>query len=101
MYIDYMKWSIANARKRFSELLSSAVEEPQAIYNRDRLVGAVVDPETLAEFQAWRAKRKGASLGKAFAELRRISAEERYEPVWPERRNRENPFVNALDELSD
>jgi hypothetical protein len=97
----YMKWSIVTARKHLAELLRKSVEEPQAIYNRDRLVGAVVDPDTFAEFEAWRAKQGRTSLGRAFGEFRKMCDEEGYELEVPERQNRENAFVQSLDELPE
>jgi hypothetical protein len=51
MYI--MKWTVAQARESFADLLQSAQQEPQSIFNRDRFVAAVIDAETFAAFQAW------------------------------------------------
>jgi hypothetical protein len=101
MYYMYMKWSIVEARKRLADLLRSAEEEPQPIYNRGRLVGAVVDPRTFAAFEAWRRRQERPTLGEAFSQLRKLCADEQYEPVVPQRRDRENPFLKVLDELSD
>ena len=38
-----MSWSIAQAKQRFSELLRQAAEAPQLIFNRERMVAAVID----------------------------------------------------------
>jgi len=95
-----MDWKIAEAKQSFSELVKAAEDEPQWIYNRDKLVAAVVPAEILKEFLDWRRQHKGRTLGEAFAELRRICEEEDYSLEIPPRQERPNPFSDALDELS-
>jgi len=95
-----MNWNIADAKQKFSELIRAAEDEPQWIYNRDKLVAAVIPAATLQEFLAWRSEAERPSLGEAFAELRRICEEEEYTFELPPRQERPNPFPNALDELS-
>lgn len=87
------KWNIADAKRHFSELIRSAASEPQLIYNRDRLVAAVVNPTTLEEFQRWQAAHR-LSVAERFAEYRALAAEEGYELEIPERRDRANPFAD-------
>jgi prevent-host-death family protein len=94
-----MKWSIAKARQRLSELIKSSEQEPQPIFRRGRLVAAVVDARTFEEFDHWRKKQK--RLGDAFKELRHIEQKEGYELVLPSRVDRENPFARSLNGLSD
>ncbi len=94
-----MKWSIAKARQRLSELIKSSEQMPQPIFKRGKLVAAVVDAQTFEEFNQWRQKQK--RLGDAFKELRRIEEEEGYELVSPSRIDRENSFVRSLNGLSD
>jgi hypothetical protein len=86
------RWNVADAKRRFSEVMRLAVSEPQLIYNRERLVAAVVDPEMLEEFRRWRVLR-GRSVAERFAEYRVLAAEEEYELEIPERRDRDNPFA--------
>lgn len=95
-----MNWKIADAKQKFSELIRAAEDEPQWIYNRDKLVAAVIPAEVLQEFLAWRNERERLSLGEAFDELRRICEEEDYTFEIPPRPERPNPFADALDELS-
>lgn len=95
-----MDWKIAEAKQSFSELVKAAEDEPQWIYNRDKLVAAVVPAETLKEFLDWRHQKERRTLGDAFAELRRICGEEDYTLEIPPRQERPNPFPDALDELS-
>lgn len=95
-----MNWNIAEAKQKFSELVRAAEDEPQWIYNRDKLVAAVVPAEELQEFLAWRSEKGLPSLGDAFAELRRICADEGYTLDIPPRQARPNPFLDALDEFS-
>jgi len=95
-----MKWSIARARQGFSELLRKAATTPQSIYNRERLVAAVVDSKTFEEYLAWRSQKDKASLADAFTELRRILEEEKHTVPTAPRQDRDNAFAKALDELS-
>ena len=95
-----MDWKIAEAKQKFSELVKAAENEPQWIYNRDKLVVAMVPAETLKEFLGWRRQREERSLAEAFEELRRICEEEDYTLEIPRRQERSNPFPDALDELS-
>jgi len=95
-----MNWNIADAKQKFSELIRAAEDEPQWIYNRDKLVAAVIPAATLQDFLAWRNAAERPSLGAAFAELRRICEEEDYKFELPPRQERPNPFPDALDELS-
>ena len=95
-----MDWKIAEAKQKFSELVKAAESEPQWIYNRDKLVAAMVPGETLKEFLSWRHLKEGRTLGEAFEELRRICEEEDYTLEIPPRQERPNPFPDALDEIS-
>ena len=92
-----MEWKIGDAKQHFSEVIRAAEEGPQWIYNRERLVAAVVEPDTLREFLAWREKEERPSLAEVFADLRRICAEEDYELEIPVRQDRPNPFADDED----
>ncbi|MDQ2695110.1 MAG: type II toxin-antitoxin system Phd/YefM family antitoxin [Pseudomonadota bacterium] len=94
-----MKWSIAQARQHFSQLLKATRQEPQPIYNRDRLVAAVVDAETFEQFKAWHDQQKQRTVGAAFEELRRLCQEENYTLEIPPRLDRPDPFAETLDEF--
>lgn len=95
-----MNWKAAEAKQRFSELVKAAGDEPQWIYNRDKLVAAMVPAVILREFLDWRERREERTLGDAFAELRHLCEEEGYALEVPARRDRPNPFLEVLDELS-
>jgi len=96
-----MDWKIAEAKQKFSELVKAAENEPQCIYNRDKLVAAMIPAEILKEFLGWRhQQKKDRTLAEAFGELRRIAEEEDYTLEIPPRQERPNPFPDALDELS-
>lgn len=92
-----MRWKVAEAKQRFSELLRKAEKEPQLIYNRDRLVGAVIDPETLEAIRTWSAKHQRIPLAKALEELRQLASKENYKFEFPSREDRPNPIL-TLDE---
>ena len=94
-----MKWSVAKAREHFSDLLRKAALEPQEIYNRDRLVAAVLGPDSFRELSEMKAARTHKSLGESFAELRKLMVEEGYRLEIPPRKNRKNDFPSLLDEL--
>ena len=89
-----MNWKVAEAKQRFSEVVKAARGEPQLIFNRDRLVATVVDPETFQEFLVWQQEGRRRTLGDSFAELRRICAEENYTQEIPPREDRPNVFVD-------
>lgn len=52
-----MSWNIAQAKQCFSEVVKRAATEPQLIFNRDRLVAAVIDAEQFSAFNRWREDR--------------------------------------------
>ncbi len=95
-----MYWTIAEARQRFSALITAAAHEPQPILRRDRPVAVLVDAETFRAFEAWRAAQHGRSLGAAFAELRTLAEAEGYELALPARTDRPNPFADAADDAA-
>jgi len=93
-------WSIADARRRFSDVVESAAREPQALYKRGRVVAAVIDPDELEAFREWKAARAGRTLAEAFDELRAICREERYELRLAGRTDRPNPFAPNQDDAA-
>ena len=95
-----MKWTIARARERFSQLLREAASEPQPIYNRERLVAAVIGAESLEEYLGVLSRRKEPTLAESFEDLRAVLGEESYELLVPARGDREIVFpasVSASD----
>ncbi len=95
-----MDWRIAQAKQRFSEMINAATKEPQLIYNRERLVAAVIEAETFQEFLAWRDRKEKTSLADAFRELHQLMAEEDYTLEVPSRKDRPNPFADVLNDFS-
>ena len=87
-----MKWSVAEAKQRLSELLRTAAKEPQTILSRARPVAVVVDAETFEEFKAWQQGREARTLADAFDELRSLAAGDDYALTLPRRRNRPDGF---------
>ena len=83
-------WRIGEAKQRFSEVVRRSGSEPQKIYNRDRLVAAVVSPELLEEVESLRAERSSRTLGEAFSEIRELCSDEGYELDVGDRRDRES-----------
>ncbi len=70
-----MAWNIAQAKQQFSELVRMSVEEPQAIYNRDRAVATVVSAQEYEEFVQWRQTMRRVSLLDQFERGRLVFAE--------------------------
>lgn len=93
-----MSWNIAQAKQKFSEVVRLTAEEPQVIYNRGRVVAAVIDAKTLEAIEACRRQARTPTLAEELAELRRIAAEEDYELEIPPRGDRPNAFVQMLEE---
>lgn len=93
-----MPWSIAQAKQRFSEVIRQSATEPQLIYNRGRLVAAVVDAEDFEAFKQWRERTGQRSPADEFAELRQIMREENCELEIPLRVDRPNAFIEMLEE---
>ena len=91
-----MSWNVAEAKQKFSEVVRAAEDKPQLIYNRGKLVAAVVPAGELREFLAWREHKEEPSIADAFGELRRICSEEGYEFEVPVREDRPNPFADDL-----
>ncbi|KAB2928858.1 MAG: type II toxin-antitoxin system Phd/YefM family antitoxin [Candidatus Contendobacter sp.] len=96
-----MSWNIAQAKQCFSQVVKQAATEPQLIYNRNRLVVAVIDAEAFNAFNQWREHQGAKTLGEAFAELRVLAAGDENPLPVPERRDRPNAFLEILDELPD
>lgn len=93
-----MSWNIADAKQRFSELVKQAVAEPQLIYNRKRLVAAVIDADEYQAFKAWSEQRAARSFADEMAELRELMQQEDYELAVPERTTRPNAFNATRDD---
>lgn len=94
-----MRWNIAEAKQNLSEVVRNATTEPQLIYNRDRLVAAVVGAETFEAFRAWRGRAEGRSLADRFADLRHIARSEDYVFEIGFRSDRRNPLTETLDKV--
>lgn len=73
-----MNWKIEEAQQKLSELISSAVTEPQLIYNQDKLVAAIIEAELFQDFLAWQQQQRQPSLADAFSQLRQLCVEENY-----------------------
>ena len=48
-----MDWNIGNAKQQFSEVVRLAVNEPQAIYKRDKAVAVVISAEEFEAYREW------------------------------------------------
>lgn len=94
-----MDWKIAEAKQRFSEVVRHTAEGPQRICNRDRLVAVMLGAEGYRGFEAWKEEKHAPSMSQAIDEVRRICSEDDYELDLPERRDRANPFAEALDDV--
>jgi len=100
-----MGWSIAQAKQRLSEVVRLAAREPQPLYNRGRLVGALIDAESYQAFERWRSGTSEATVARQFDVLRAQLAAQApsgtgpAEPLpVPARIDRPNAFARMLDE---
>ncbi len=94
-----MTWNIAQAKQQFSEVVRLTAQEPQAIYNRDKPVAVLVNPDEFAEFDQWRARQRESSLIDQFSEGRAaLAAAGVSEMVLTDRHATERPnaFVQML-----
>jgi prevent-host-death family protein len=94
-----MRWKVSEAKQRFSDVVKSAAHEPQLIFNRNRLVAAIVDGETLKAFEDWRTAQERVTLADRFDELRVLIEKEDYDLAIPERRDRKNSMAENLDDI--
>ena len=93
-----MSWNIAQARQHFLDVVKQAANEPQLIYNQDRLVAAVINAGNFNVFQKWQDRSSQRTLAEEFAELRQLMREENYEFAIPPRTTCPNAFVAMLEE---
>lgn len=87
-----MRWKIAEAKTKFSDLLRKAEKEPQFIYNRDKMVAVVMSSEEYYEFEKIKETESGRSLTSALNEFSSLCAEESYTFEAPVRKNRRTEF---------
>ena len=83
-----MKWKIADAKINFSELIRKAENEPQLIYNRDRMVAVVLSKEEYEEFERIKKNKSEHNIAAALNEFSSICSEESYVFETPSRQNR-------------
>ena len=81
-------WRVNEAKQRFSEIIRRSEAEPQKIYNRERLVAAVVSPTALEMLDHLREQRSRCTLAEIFSEIREICEEDGYELEIAERSDR-------------
>lgn len=91
-----MRWRVAQARQRFSELVEAALSEPQPIYKRGRLVAFVVEADLFQEFLEWRQQRQNRSVADAFVDVRQAAVEENFVLEVPSRVDRANQFIDDI-----
>lgn len=94
-----MNWKIAEAEHKFSELIRSTIKEPQLIYNSDRLVAVVIEPEVYKEFLSWRERQSQSNMAEELKELQKLCVEDNYTLFVPSRQNRSEVFTET-NELS-
>lgn len=92
-----MRWKVAEAKQRLSELLRRAASEPQEIANREQVVALVVGSKDIASFRQWQAAQRGNTLAQALSEAKQICREEGYQLPYEPRRDRDNPVLWLSD----
>lgn len=94
-------WKIGEAKQRLSEVVRASGKAPQRIFNRNRLVAAVVSPQDLEALRRYR-QASSMSLADLFAEAATLAAAERpgeapYRLDVPSREDRVNPLFEVFD----
>ncbi len=95
-----MTWNIAQAKQQFSEVVRLSVQEPQAIYNRDKPVAMLVNAELFEAFHQWHTRQHEPTLSEQFGEIRTALKDARLEGLdLPARSTtqRNNAFVEMLE----
>lgn len=87
-----MKWTIAKAKNKFSELIRNAQKEPQLVYNRDKLIAAIISAEEYNEIQSIKVKEQKKTLLDFFNEFKDACIKEHYTLEIPKRINRKDQF---------
>ena len=95
-----MRWKIAEAKQQLSAVVKAAQDEPQLISRRNELVAAVIGCEAFEEYCELLERSKNRSLGEAFKEIRQICRAEDYALEVMARKDRFNPIVEALNDVS-
>lgn len=96
-----MNWNIADAKQQFSEVVRLSAEEPQAIYNRNTPVAALINASEFERFQAWLAAQATPDLLAQFDELRQALGEAGLRDIPAVRRTsleRPNAFLEMIEE---
>ena len=73
-----MIWKIEEAQQQFPEIIDASGATPQLIYERDRLVVAVIRADLFQEFLTWQQKQQPISLVESLEELHQICLEGNY-----------------------
>ncbi|HIK30651.1 MAG TPA: DUF2281 domain-containing protein [Oscillatoriales cyanobacterium M59_W2019_021] len=75
------------------------IKKPQFIYDRDRLVGALVNAETFQQYLAWQQQQNepADNLSDRLAELQQACKEENYTLEVSPRVDRPNAFLEILE----
>lgn len=95
-----MTWNIAQAKQQFSEVVRLSVQEPQAIYNRDKPVAMLVNAELFEAFHQWQTRQHEPTLAEQFSEIRTALQDARQDGLnLPARSTsqRNNSFVEMLE----
>ncbi|ADE55682.1 type II toxin-antitoxin system Phd/YefM family antitoxin [Coraliomargarita akajimensis] len=92
------RWKISEAKARLSEVVSSCVEEPQVLYNREKPVAALIDMEEYEQFLEYKKSQRKKTMAEWLEELDEIKKQEPGDFELPPRTSRPIPY---LDEWID
>jgi len=94
--MDKNRWTVGEAKQKFSEVIRLSEREPQLIYRRDTLVAAIVSVEREEDV----AGARPPSLAERFEEARTLFRSESYRLAVPSRRSRKNAFLEVQDAVA-
>lgn len=85
------RWKIAQAKARFSEVLSLSQKEPQVICHRDKEVGVLIPFSSYQVFLESGREQAGPTIRELLKELQEINKKEPVSLSFPKRKNRRVP----------
>lgn len=89
-------WTLDEVKERFTDMIRACVEEPQLVYEHNQPVAVLMDIALFRELMQLRQQQKRPTIAELLTELSEI--QDSIELEIPERLDRANPLLTALDE---
>lgn len=89
-----MKWKIAQAKARFSEVLNLSQTEPQVICHRSKEIGVIIPFRYYQKMLDANKEQEKPSMKSLLAELKEINKNSTVRLSFPKRKNRRVSILN-------